>query len=97
IGDEWARERLAKLYGEMTEDLARRISSGIKNGLIRDVDPELLGFFNILLDEIAMHRASLDDKYTVNQVMLFVADMLYHAFLTDKGKKIFGSFERFRA
>jgi len=96
IGDEWAKERLAKIYGEMIENLAGRISSGIKNGLIRNVDPELLGFFNILLDEIAVHRASLDDKYTINQVMLFVADMLYHAFLTEKGKKTFGSFERFR-
>ncbi|MBN1381188.1 MAG: TetR family transcriptional regulator [Deltaproteobacteria bacterium] len=96
IGDQWAKERLSKLYSEMTENVAGHISLGIKNGLIRDVDPELLGFFNILLDEIAVHRASLDDKYTVNQVMLFVADMLYHAFLTEKGKKVFGSFERFR-
>lgn len=97
IGDEWARERLAKLYGEMTKNIAREISLGIKNGLIRDVDPELHGFFNILLNEIAVQRASLDNKYTVNQVMLFVADMLYHAFLTEKGKKVFGDFERFRA
>ncbi|MEW6188265.1 MAG: TetR family transcriptional regulator [Thermodesulfobacteriota bacterium] len=92
IGDEWARERLAKLYGEMTKNIAREVSLGIKNGLIREVDPELHGFFNILLNEIAIHRASLDNKYTVKQVMMFVSDMLYHAFLTEKGKKVFGSF-----
>jgi AcrR family transcriptional regulator len=96
IGDQWAKERLSKLYGEMTKNITREISTGIKNGLIRDVDPELLGFFNILIDEIAVHRASLDNKYTVNQVMLFVADMLSHAFLTEKGRKVFGTFDRFR-
>ncbi|MBN1663446.1 MAG: TetR family transcriptional regulator [Deltaproteobacteria bacterium] len=97
IGDEWARERLAKLYGEMTTNVAREVSLGIKNGLIRDVDPELNGFFTILLNEIAVHRASLDNKYTVEQVMQFVGDMLYHAFLTEKGKKVFGSLDRSRA
>lgn len=96
IGDEWARKRLAKLYEEMTKNIAREVAAGIRSGLIRPVDPELLGFFNILLNEIAVHRAALDQKYTLNQVMLFVADMLYHAFLTEKGRKVFGSFERFR-
>lgn len=96
IGDEWARKRLAKLYEEMTKNIAREVDAGIRSGLIRPVDPDLLGFFNILLNEVAVHRASLDKKYTLNQVMLFVADMLYHAFLTEKGKRVFGSFERFR-
>jgi len=94
IGDEWARERLAKLYGEMTKNVSREIRAGIKAGVIRDVDPELLGFFNVLLDEIAVHRASIDDQYTAREIMSFVADMLYHAFLTDKGKKMFGAFNR---
>ncbi len=92
IGDQWARDRLSRVYKEMTENVARQVREGMKHGLIRDVDPELLGFFNVLLDEMAMHRASLDNKYTINQVMLFVADMLYHAFLTEKGKKVFGTF-----
>lgn len=92
IGDQWARDRLSRVYKEMTENVARQVQEGMKHGLIRNVDPELLGFFNVLLDEMAMHRASLDNKYTINQVMLFVADMLYHAFLTEKGKKVFGAF-----
>ncbi len=94
IGDQWARDRLSRVYKEMTENVARQVREGMKHGSIRDVDPELLGFFNVLLDEMAMHRASLDSKYTINQVMLFVADMLYHAFLTEKGKKVFGTFNQ---
>jgi AcrR family transcriptional regulator len=94
IGDQWARDRLSRVYKEMTENVAGQVREGMKHGLIRDVDPDLLGFFNILLDEMAMHRASLDNKYTINQVMAFVADMLYHAFLTEKGKKVFVAFNR---
>jgi AcrR family transcriptional regulator len=96
IGDQWARERLSRVYKEMTETVAGQVREGIKHGLIRDVNPELHGFVNVFLDEMAIHLASLDKRFSINQVMLFVADMLYHAFLTEKGKKVFGSFERFR-
>jgi hypothetical protein len=94
IGDQWARDRLSRVYKEMTQNVAGQVRDGMKHGLIREVDPDLLGFFNVILDEIAMHRASLDDRYTINQVMAFVADMLYHAFLTEKGKKVLGAFNR---
>jgi AcrR family transcriptional regulator len=95
IGDQWARERLSRVYKEMTKTVAGQVREGIKHGLIREMNPELHGFVSIFLDEMAIHLASLDKKYSVNQIMLFVADMLYHAFLTEKGKKVFGSFERF--
>jgi len=94
IGDQWSRERLYRLYGEITKDLSREIQQGIRLGIIREVDPELLAFLNVLLDEIAIHRAAIDDKYTAPQIMEFVADMLYHAFLTEKGKRIFSVFNR---
>jgi AcrR family transcriptional regulator len=96
IGDQWAKEKLSKVYGEMMKNVSREIRAGIQSGLFREVDPELLGYFNVFLDEIAIHRASLDSKYTINQIMLFVADMLSHAFLTEKGKKAFGIFDRSR-
>jgi AcrR family transcriptional regulator len=91
IGDPWAKERLGRLYSDMTANMVMQVTLGIQNGLVRDVDPQLLGFFIILVDEIAMLRASLDSKYTVTQLMLFIADMMYHAFLTEKGKKVFGT------
>ncbi|MBI4764992.1 MAG: TetR family transcriptional regulator [Deltaproteobacteria bacterium] len=97
IGDQWARERLSRVYKEMTETVAGQVRQGIKLGLIRNVNPELHGFVSVFLDEMAIHLASLDKRFSINQVMVFVADMLYHAFLTEKGKKVFGSFERFRS
>ena len=94
IGDPWAKERLSKLYHEMTEEVSKRIKDGIKAGLIRDVDPELLSIFNVLLDETAMNLASVNDRYNINQILMFMADMLYRAFLTDKGKEVFRIFDR---
>jgi len=94
IGDQWAKERLSSLYGEMTKNVSKEIRAGIKIGVIRDVDPDLLAFLNVLLDEMAVHRASIDNKYTAQEIMSFVADMLYRAFLTEKGKNIFGAFNR---
>jgi len=92
IGDPWAKDRLSKLYSEMTEDVSKRIRESIRAGLIRDVDPELLSIFNVLLDETVMHLASVDDRYRLGKILSFMADMLYHAFLTDKGKEVFGIF-----
>lgn len=94
IGDQWAKTRLSSLYAEMTKNVSREIRAAMKLGVIREVDPDLLAFFNVLLDEIAVHRASIDNKYTAQEIMSFVADMLYHAFLTEKGKRIFGAFNR---
>jgi len=93
IGDPWAKERLSKLYNEMTEDVSKRLRDSIDAGLIRDVDPELLALFNVLLDETVMHLASVDDRYNINQILLFMTDMLFHAFLTEKGKGVFRIFD----
>jgi len=96
IGDPWAKERLSKLYSEMTEDISKGLRGMIEAGLIRDIDPKLLALFNILLDEIVMHLASVDDRYELNQLLVFMADMIYHAFLTDKGKEIFQIYDSSR-
>jgi hypothetical protein len=78
------------------ENVSKEIKRAMEAGIIREVDPDLLSFFNVILDEIAMMRASMDNQYTINEIIKFVADMLYHAFLTEKGKKIFGPFDQSR-
>lgn len=96
LGDPWARERLSSIYGQLMENVSKEIKRAMEAGIIREVDPDLLSFFNVILDEIAMMRASMDNQYTINEIIKFVADMLYHAFLTEKGKKIFGPFDQSR-
>jgi AcrR family transcriptional regulator len=96
IGDPWAKERLSRLYGEMMEDLIKEIKGAIKNGVIRPINPVLLAYFNLAINEMAMHLAAMDDTYSIDEVMYFVGDMLNSAFLTEKGKEIFNIFYKSR-
>lgn len=92
IGDQWAKKRLSSLYKEMMENLVKEINGAIRNGIIRPVNPNLLAYFNLTINEAAMHLASMDDKRPIDETMHFVGDMLNHAFLTEKGKKSFDLF-----
>ncbi len=83
IGDPWAKERLSRLYGEMMENLIKEIQGAIKNGIIRPVNPVLLAYFNLAINEAAMHLSSMDSSFTIHDAMYFVGDMLNNAFLTE--------------
>jgi AcrR family transcriptional regulator len=92
IGDRWAKERLSSLYQEMMENLVKEINGAIRSGIIRPVNPELLAYFNLAINEAAMHLASMDDNNAIDDAMAFVGDMLNAAFLTEKAKKSFNLF-----
>ena len=94
LGDPWAKEKLSAIYGQLMEYVSKENKGAIHAGTIRAVDPDLLSFFNIILVESAMIRASMDNKYTVDDIIKFAADMQYHAFLTEKGKKLFESYDQ---
>lgn len=96
IGDRWAKARLARLYEEMMENLVREIRGAIKNDMIRPVNPELLAYFNLAINEAAIHLASMDDNNAIDDAMAFVGDMLNNAFLTEKGKRSFNLFYKSR-
>jgi AcrR family transcriptional regulator len=96
IGDQWAKERLSRLYSEMMEDLVKEIKAAVKNGIVRPINPNLLAYFNLAIDEIAMQLTSMDSTYSIDDVMYFVGDMLNNAFLTEKGKKLFNIFYKSR-
>lgn len=92
IGDPWAKDRLLRLYQEMMKDLVKEIEDGIKNGIVRPVNPVLLAYFNLAINEAAIHLSSMDDSCSIDDIMHFVGDILNTAFLTEKGKKIFNIF-----
>lgn len=92
IGDPWARDRLSRLYSEMMENLIKEIQGAIRNGIIRPVNPALLAYFNLAINEAAIHLASMDHACTIDEAMYFVGEMLNSAFLTDQGKKRFNLF-----
>ena len=92
IGDPWAKDRLNRLYSEMMENLIREINGAIQNDIIRPVNPVLLAYFNLTINEMAIHLASMDGTYSMDDVMYFVGDMLNTAFLTEKWKEKFNIF-----
>ena len=59
------------------------------------MDPELLAYFNLAINEAAIHLASMDGR-TIDDAMYFVGDMLNSAFLTAKGKQAFNIFYKSR-
>lgn len=81
IGDPWAKKRLTRLYREMMSDLLEEIKAAIKQGTIRPVDPYLLTYFNLAINELAISLSSMDKTYSLEEIMCFVGDMLHHAFL----------------
>lgn len=96
IGDHWARERLSRLYREMMENLIKEIRGAVRSGILRPVNPVLLAYFNLAINEAGLHLTSMDETYTIDEVMYFVGDMLNSAFLTEEGKVTFNLFYKSR-
>jgi AcrR family transcriptional regulator len=88
--DEWARERLARVYRELTKDLAAELERLIRRGLVRDMDPELLAYFLIAIAEAEMHRATLDDQHTIEELAAFAGDLQFNGLLTARGREVMG-------
>ncbi len=86
IGDPWAKKRLSRLYREILAVLVKDIKMGIKKGNIKPVDPHLLAYFNLAINELAINLISMDDTYSMDEVMLFVGDILNQSLLTEKGR-----------
>jgi len=74
--DSWAQEKVKKIYWELTKPLIREAQQAIQQNVIRRLDPDLLAFALIGMVEILCLRISLDKKYSFEQVMLFMLDML---------------------
>lgn len=93
-GDGWARNRLAHVYKSLMENITKLVASGIKNGTIRNVDPEMMAYYLITIDEATVQRANIDDKYTIEALMAFIADMIARGLFTEKGIKQLENFKK---
>lgn len=87
IGDRWAQNKLKHVYETLMENILKLTKESIAKGTIRPVDPELLAYFFFMIDEAAIQRLALDDRYTTRELMSFVADMIAFGFLTKKGQQ----------
>jgi hypothetical protein len=74
--DQWPQEKTKKIYHELTEPLIREAQQAIEQGLIRDVDPDLLGYAMTGLIEIMSFRTTLDEKYSFEEIIAFINDLI---------------------
>ena len=74
--DQWPQEKTKKIYHELTGPLIREAQQAIEQGLIRDVDPDLLGYAMTGLIEIMSFRTTLDEKYSFEEIIAFINDLI---------------------
>lgn len=85
-GDRWAQIKLKHVYDLLMENILKIVKAGIDKGTVRAVDPDLMSYFLFMIDEAAIQKAALDGKYTIKELMSFVADLVAFGFLTSKGR-----------
>lgn len=73
----WPEGKVEEVFLKITSPLVREIQQAVDQGLIRDVDPELLAFSMMGLIEGATLRSRFDHKYTFNHLVAFVGDIIF--------------------
>ena len=75
--EQWPQEKLNRMYQALTGPVIKEAREGIERGEIRaGVDPELLAFALTGLIEVLSFRISLDKKYTLEDAMRFIGDLV---------------------
>jgi len=74
--DQWPEEKIKKIYHGLTKPVIQEITAAVQEGIINKIDPDLLAYALTGLVEIMSLRLSLDRKYTLQDVMDFIADLI---------------------
>jgi len=82
--DQWAQNKVKKIYMDLTKPLIREAQEAIKHGIIREVDPDLFAYILIGITEIMSLRMTLDDKYTPAKIWEFLLDLYINGLKPEK-------------
>ncbi|MDO9264008.1 MAG: MerR family transcriptional regulator [Desulfosalsimonadaceae bacterium] len=74
--DQWPGDKIKKIYHGLTKPIISEIEAAIKEGVIREIDPDLLAYALTGLIEIMSLRLSLDSKYRLEDVFKFIEDLI---------------------
>lgn len=78
IDDRWAHDLLIRLYKNISRDIAKTLQILMDRGIIKSVDPDLLGFIISFVGEAIYQRASFDKRYSIEEIGRLVADWIYN-------------------
>jgi AcrR family transcriptional regulator len=86
--EQWPSEKLKKIYHGLTKPVTREIDAAVKDGIIREVDPDLLAYALTGSLEIMSLRLSLDDKYSLDDIIDFIVDVSLKPLFSSKPKTL---------
>lgn len=86
-GEQWPAEKIKKIYHGLTQPVIREIEAAIKDGIFRDVDPDLAAYGLTGLIEIMSLRLSLDNKYNLENIMDFITDLTMERLVPQSKKR----------
>ncbi len=87
--EDWPQEKLNRMYIALTGPVIKEAREAADSGEIRSgIDPELLAFALTGLIEILSFRIRLDEKYSIEDVMFFIADMLINGLIPPERKNL---------
>ncbi len=74
--DQWPQEKIKKIYHGLTKPVIKEIQGAIDQGLIQNVDPDLAAYALTGIIEILTLRLTLDEKYTFDDIIGFITNLL---------------------
>ena len=84
--EDWPQEKLNRLYQALTGPVIKEAQEAIDKGQLRPVDPELLSFALTGMIEVMSFRISLDDKYTIEDAIRFIGDMIVNGLIPEQDR-----------
>jgi AcrR family transcriptional regulator len=84
--ENWPREKLNHMYRALTSPVIEEAQEAIDKGQLRPVDPELLSFALTGMIEVMSFRISLDDKYTIEDALRFIGDLVVNGLVSEQDR-----------
>jgi AcrR family transcriptional regulator len=73
--EQWPVKKIKKIYHGLTKPVIREFEMAVNNGIIKNIDADLLAYGLTGMLEIMTLRSSLDQKYNVEDIMAFIVDL----------------------
>ncbi len=80
----WPKQTIHKMYHQLTKPIIRETKQAIKEGEIRPIDPDLFAYALTGLIEAMSMRTTMDKKYKLEDIGLFLKDLLSEGIYKDK-------------
>lgn len=84
----WPPGKVEQVFLKITRPLVREIQQAVDQGLIRDVDAELLAFSLMGLIEGATLRSRFDKKYSFKYLIMFIGEVLFTGLAPSEDKNL---------